>query len=86
MIVVPLKAIKTLLYENKHICGEHNIIYIDKIPHLIFFNSELHKETNLSSNFISFVNLNNYNTIDINIKNNLSVGFHSIFLNNTICK
>ena len=86
VITKGLNIEKTLLYENKHICGEHNIIYIDKIPHLIFFNSELHKETNLSSNFISFVNLNNYNTIDINIKNNLSVGFHSIFLNNTICK
>ena len=86
VITKDLNIVKTLFYENKHICGEHNIINIDNIPYLIFFNIEFEKETNISNNFISLVNLNNYNLIDINIKNNLNLGFHSIFLDNTIAK
>jgi len=86
VITKDLNIEKTLLYENKHICGEHNIINIDNIPYLIFFNIEFKKESNISNNFISLVNLNNYNLIDINIKNNLTLGFHSIFLDNTIAK
>jgi hypothetical protein len=89
VITKDLNIEKTLFYENKHICGEHNIINIDNIPYLIFFNIEFKKEinkTNKTNNFISLVNLNNYNLIDINIQNDLNLGFHSIFLDNTIAK
>lgn len=86
VITKGLKIHKELFYKNKHICGEHTIIYIDKIPYLLFLNIEVKKETNTTNNFLSLVNLKNYNIIDIKINNNLNLGFHSIFIQNSLSK
>ena len=80
IITKDLEIEKILFYENKYICGEHNIIYIDKVPYLLFFNVE--KRDNKKLNLLTLVNLITYTKIDIDIKTTLSIGFHSIFLNN----
>ena len=73
---------KKLFFENKNICGEHNVIHINKTPYLIFFNLEEDNVKKTNKNFLTLVNLNNYEIIDIEIKNKLNIGFHSIFLHN----
>jgi hypothetical protein len=75
-----LKIIKKIFFDNKNICGEHNILYIKKTPYLIFFNIEHNKNKKINKNLITLMNLNNYEFIDIEIQNNLTLGFHSIFL------
>jgi carotenoid cleavage dioxygenase len=79
IITKDLEIVKILFYENKYICGEHNIIYIDKIPYLIFFNVEKILD-NKSRNLLTLVNLINYSKIDIDIEEPLNIGFHSIFI------
>lgn len=76
VIVKDLQIVKNLIFKNKNICGEHNVIYIKNIPYLIFFNVEK------NNNFLSFINLKNYEIIDIDIPEQLNLGFHSIFLRN----
>ena len=82
IITKKLTIHKKLFFENKNICGEHNVIYINKIPYLIFFNVEENKIKKTSKNLLTLVNLNNYELIDIEIQNKLNLGFHSIFLQN----
>lgn len=77
IIVKDLQVVKKLIFKNKNICGEHNVIYIKNIPYLIFFNVEKNK------NFLSLINLQNYEIIDIDIPEQLKLGFHSIFLHNS---
>jgi hypothetical protein len=84
VITKGLKICKTLFFKNKNICGEHNIIYVKKTPYLIFFNVE-EDTKNISNNrtkrnLLTLINLLNYESIDIAIQNDLSIGFHSIFL------
>jgi hypothetical protein len=82
VITKDLHIEKVLLYKNKYICGEHNIIIIGKTYYLIFFNIEKIKGSHKKLNLLTLVNLNNYSKIDIDIQSQLSIGFHSIFLNN----
>jgi len=77
IIVKDLQFYKKIIFKNKNICGEHKVIYIKNIPYLIFFNVVENK------NFISLINLKNYDIIDIDIPEQLKLGFHSIFLHNT---
>lgn len=80
IITKELQICKKLFFENKNICGEHTVIYIKNTPYLMFFNVEENKKTNMIKNLFTLVNLNNYEIIDIEIDNNLNLGFHSIFL------
>ena len=80
LITKGLNIHKKLLFDNKKICGEHNIIYIKNEPFLIFFN--IKEDTKGKTNLITLVNLNSYEMIDIKIENELSLGFHSIFIPN----
>jgi hypothetical protein len=82
IITKNLSIYKKILFENKNICGEHNVIYVNKTPYLIFFNVEEDKIKQTNKNLLTLVNLNNYEVIDIEIKNKLNLGFHSIFLQN----
>jgi hypothetical protein len=84
VITKDLKIYKELLYEDKYICGEHNILFLKKTPYLIFFNIEINKKTQKKSNLLSLVNLYNYKIIDIEINNNMNLGFHSIFIPNSL--
>ena len=83
IITKKLSICKKLFFENKNICGEHNVIYINKIPYLIFFNVEENKVNKTNKSFLTLINLHNYEIIDIEIKNKLNLGFHSIFLHNS---
>jgi len=82
IITKGLKVIKKILFDNKNICGEHNILYIKKNPYLIFFNVEHDKNNKSNKNLLTLVNLNNYEVVDIEVQNKLTLGFHSIFLPN----
>jgi len=82
VITKGLKLYKNLFFDNKNICGEHSIIYIKNIPHLIFFNVEEDKNKKINKNLLTIINLNNYEIIDIEIRNKLTLGFHSIFIPN----
>jgi hypothetical protein len=84
VITKDLQFYKELFYENKHICGEPSVMYIEKTPYLIFFNIEFSEETKNYNNFLSLVNLKNYGVIDIKLGSNLNLGFHSIFLKNSL--
>jgi carotenoid cleavage dioxygenase-like enzyme len=84
IITKGLKIYKKILFENKNICGEHNVIYIKNIPFLIFFNIEEDKKNKTNRNLLTLINLNNYDIIDIEIQNKLTLGFHSIFLHNLL--
>jgi hypothetical protein len=84
VITKDLQFYKELFYENKHICGEPSVMYIEKIPYLIFFNIEFSEEPKNYNNFLSLVNLNNYDIIDIKLGTNLNLGFHSVFIENSL--
>jgi hypothetical protein len=79
IITKGLKIVKKLFFKNRHICGEHNIIFVKDIPYLIFFNMEENKLLNIKQNLLTLINLYNYELFDIQIQNDLSLGFHSIF-------
>jgi carotenoid cleavage dioxygenase len=80
IIVKELKIYKKILFKNKNICGEQRIIYIKNIPYLIFFNVEKNK------NYVSLINLINYDITNIEVPEQLNLGFHSIFLDNSLLK
>jgi carotenoid cleavage dioxygenase-like enzyme len=72
----------TIIYKHilndRFIRGEPAIVYINKTPHLIAFESDtLHKNS-----YLLIVNLKNYKTTEIPLDVELSVGFHSIFIDN----
>lgn len=71
-----LEIIKKFIFQGRNIKGEHSIIKIDNINYLLFFS-----ESN-GKNFISILNLegNLDNIIDIEIKEDIQSGFHSIFV------
>ena len=84
VITKDLQICKELFYENKHICGEHSVIHIDNTPYLIFFNVEIIPTTTNHESFLSLVNLNNYGIIDIKLDYKLNLGFHSVFIENSL--
>lgn len=84
VITKDLKIYKELFYEDKHICGEHNIVFLNKTPYLIFFNIEINKKTQKQKNLLSLVNLYNYKIINIEINHKMNLGFHSIFIPNSL--
>ena len=84
IITKDLTIYKELFYEDKYICGEHNIMFLKKTPYLIFFNIEINKKTQKKIYLLSLVNLYNYKIINIEINHNMNLGFHSIFIPNSL--
>lgn len=84
VITKDLKIHKKLFYKDKYICGEHNILFLNQTPYLLFFNIEINKKTQKKTNLLSLVNLYNYKIIDIEINHNMNLGFHSIFIPNSL--
>jgi hypothetical protein len=76
VICEKLNIVKKIKIPKGVINGEHKIIYIDNIAYLLCFTSY----DNSSS--IILINLENYNIIDIPIKEDLNIGFHSIYMKN----
>lgn len=76
IICKDLEIIKKFIFQGRNIKGEHSLIKIDNINYLLFFS-----ESN-GKNFISILNLegNLDNIIDIEIKEHIQSGFHSIFV------
>lgn len=72
-----LTLVKDLTFHNKYSCGESAVTYIDNIPYLIALTFD--KVDNKKS-FLILVNLNNYETIEISLDEELRVGFHSMFV------
>jgi len=75
IICKDLKIIKKIIFNNRCIKGEHNIIKINNNYYLIFF-SEIDNK-----NYISLLNLDKYiDIIDIELSEKIIFGFHSIFI------
>lgn len=61
---------------NKRICGEPAIIYIDKIPHLIAFETDMIQK----NSYLFIMNLKTYKKTEIPLDIEISMGFHSLFI------
>ena len=77
VIAKNLELIKHISFMDKFACGEHSILHIDGQPYVIVF---LMHKTISNSGYISIINLSTYETIEIPIPMELSIGFHSIFI------
>lgn len=62
---------------NKFIYGEPSIIEIDSEPYLITFSYDSN-----NNNYLTLYGIENDNEISINIPYNISIGFHSMYINN----
>lgn len=82
IICKDLQIIKKIIFTDRNIKGEHNIIEINNKKYLIFFNEKEEK------NYISILDLDldlcldkiNESIIDIEIPEKIKFGFHSIFV------
>jgi len=67
------------LLNDKRVCGEPAIVYIEKVPYLIAFESDIFNK----DGYLLIMNLNTYKKTEILLDElELSVGFHSIFVKN----
>ena len=78
IICEKLNIIKKLRITKGKINGEHQIVYIDNVAYLICFSSY-----DRSSSII-IINLENDDIMEIPIEEDLNVGFHSIYINNSL--
>jgi len=72
-----LEVIKKIEFENKFFSGEPAIHYVENIPYLITFAFNDNAD---NEGYIMVINMNTYEEITIPINEQLSVGFHSIFI------
>jgi hypothetical protein len=72
-----LEIVKKIYLENRFVYGEPRVIYVDGIPYLIGFISDL-EET--PQGYILLINLRDYKQIEIPIGEPIKYGFHSFFL------
>ena len=70
-----LEIKKKIFFEDKHLCGEPSIIEIDKNYFLVSFAYD-----NNNIGFFIIIDLNSYRIIEIPLKNEINIGFHSIFI------
>jgi hypothetical protein len=79
VICKDMEVIKKIEFVNKFICGEPTIKKIDDSYHLItyYFNIYNNKDSK-----ILILNLDTYDYIDIPIREEMKMGFHSIFIPN----
>jgi carotenoid cleavage dioxygenase-like enzyme len=72
-----LEVIKKIEFENKFFSGEPAIHYVENIPYLITF---AFNDNSDNEGYIMVINMNTYEEITISINEQLSAGFHSIFI------
>jgi len=72
-----LDILKQMSFEDRHVCGEPVIKYIENRPYLIAF--MFHKSIR-NKGFLMVIDLNTYEMIEIPFLETLNVGFHSIFM------
>jgi carotenoid cleavage dioxygenase-like enzyme len=74
-----LEIKKKIFFEDKYLCGEPSIIEIDKNYFLASFGYD-----NNNAGFFIIIDLNSYKKIEIPLKSEINIGFHSIFIKNKI--
>ena len=74
-----LTIIKHIIFENRFICGEPAIQNIKDCFYLIAYTFDIHNTTN---SFLVIINLDNYEQTEIPLGENISLGFHSAFVEN----
>ena len=77
VICKELDVIHRILFDDRYVCGEPVVKYIDGTPFLIslMFNKYLKTRAHLM-----VIDLNTYEIIEILLGESLNVGFHSIFV------
>lgn len=70
-----LEIKKKIFFEDKYLCGEPSIIEIDKNYFLVSFAYDKN-----NAGFFIIIDLNSYRIIEIPLKNEINIGFHSIFI------
>jgi hypothetical protein len=70
-----LNITKTIMLNNRFVCGEPVIIEIEGIPHIIAFSYD-----RFSNGYLLIINMKNSHIINIPLNCSLNIGFHSIFL------
>jgi hypothetical protein len=70
-----LNITKTIMLDDRYICGEPVVIEIEGIPHIIAFSYD-----RFSKGYLLIINMENSHIINIPLNCSLNIGFHSIFL------
>jgi len=70
-----LNITKTIMLNNRFVCGEPVIIEIDETPHIIAFSYD-----RFSKGHLLVINMENSGIINIPLNCSLNIGFHSLFL------
>ena len=70
-----LHITNTFFYNHRNICGEPAVIYIEDKPHIICFAYD-----NDENSYCLIVNINQNKTTEIALKDNVTIGFHSVFV------
>jgi hypothetical protein len=69
-----LNITKTIMLDNRYICGEPVIVEIDELPYIIAFSYDM-----FSQGYLLIINMENSHIINIPLNCSLNIGFHSIF-------
>lgn len=70
-----LSITNTFFYEHRNICGEPAIIDIHNEPHIICFAYD-----NNENGYCLLINVNQNKTIEIDLQDKVTIGFHSVFM------
>ena len=74
-----LEIKKKIFFEDKHLCGEPSIIEIDEDNIKNYFLVSFAYDNN-NIGFFIIIDLNSYRIIEIPLKSEINIGFHSIFI------
>ena len=75
VICKDLEITNTFFYEHRNICGEPVVISIDDEPHIISFAYD-----NDDNSYCLIINIDQNKTMEITLKDDVTIGFHSIFM------
>ena len=75
VICKDLEVTNTFFYEHRNICGEPVVINIEDEPHIVCFAYD--KDEN---SYCLIINIDQNKTMEIELKENITIGFHSVFM------
>ncbi len=70
-----LHITNTFFYDHRNICGEPAVVNIKNEPHIVCFAYD-----NDENSYALIINVNQNKTIEIALKDEITVGFHSVFI------
>ena len=70
-----LEITNTFFYEDRNICGEPVVINIENTPHIVCFAYD-----NDDNSYCLIINIDTNKTIEVALKDNVTIGFHSVFM------